>query len=152
MLFRSGRFGGGFGGGGRPDKNSGKDSGNTESRDAHRNTFGMEFPWSQGTLEVDGEKFKKVGVRWKGNYTYMVAGQELKRPLKLDLKRQKDRQRLDGLTMVNLHTNATDPTRARETFSFGVFRDAGVPAPRTVFAELRWTVPGQYDKIGRAHV
>jgi hypothetical protein len=76
----------------------------------------------------------------------MVAGQALKRPLKIDINRRKQKQRLDGLTMLNLHTNATDPSRAREAFAFLVFRDAGVPAPRTVFAELRWTVPGQYDR------
>lgn len=141
----NGRFGGGFGGPGRGDRSPDREPTDTPPRDVHRNTFGMEFPWSRGTLEVDGETFDQVGVRWKGNYTFMVAGQELKRPLKLDLNRHKSKQRLDGLTMLNLHTNATDPTRVREAFSYGVFRDAGVPAPRTVFAELRWTVPGEYD-------
>ena len=142
-----GRFGGmGFGGRGGPERPPNREEPPAEPRDTHRNTFGTEFPWSEGKLEVDGETFQKVGVRWKGNYTYMVAGQALKRPLKIDINRRKQKQRLDGLTMLNLHTNATDPSRAREAFAFGVFRDAGVPAPRTVFAELRWTVPGQYDR------
>jgi spore coat protein H len=141
-----GRFGGfGFGGRGGAEPAPNREQPPAEPRDAHRNTFGVEFPWSEGKLEVDGETFKKVGVRWKGNYTYMVAGQGLKRPLKIDINRHKEQQRLDGLTMLNLHTNATDPTRTREAFAFGVFRDAGVPAPRTAFAELRWTVPGQYE-------
>ena len=142
-----GRFGGfGFAGRGEADQSPSPEVPLATPRDAHRNTFGVEFPWSEGKLEVDEEKFRKIGVRWKGNYTYMVAGQGLKRPLKIDINRHQEKQRLDGLTMLNLHTNATDPTRTREAFAFGVFRDAGVPAPRTVFAELRWTVPGQYDR------
>lgn len=142
-----GRFGVmGFGGRGGPERPPNREEPPAEPRDTHRNTFGTEFPWSEGKLEVDGETFQKVGVRWKGNYTSMVAGQALKRPLKIDINRRKQKQRLDGLTMLNLHTNATDPSRAREAFAFLVFRDAGVPAPRTVFAELRWTVPGQYDR------
>src|SRR5207248_9690156 len=39
-----------------------------------------------------------------------------------------------------------DPTRSRETLAFAVFRAAGVPAPRTAFAEVTLTVPGKYDK------
>ena len=141
-----GRFGpGGFRGGFGGPPPSPSDNDNADSRDVHRNTFGVEFPWSRGRLEVDGEMYRNVGVRWKGNYTYMAAGQGLKRPLKIDINRNEEKQRLDGLTMLNLHTGVSDPTRTRESFAFGVFRDAQVPAPRTVFAELWWTVPGEYD-------
>jgi len=146
--FGPGRFGGGFGGG-FGDSPSGQppaDDDKGEDRDSHRNTFGVEFPWSQGRLEFDGNTYRKVGVRWKGNFTYMAAGQGLKRPLKIDINRHKNKQRLDGLTMLNLHSGVSDPTRTRETFAFGVFRDAQVPAPRTAFAELRWSVAGEFDR------
>lgn len=112
----------------------------------HRNTFNVDFPWSQGDLAFDGETLKDVGVRYKGNYTYMATARSLKRSLKIDLNRTVDGQKLDGLTMLNLNCGVSDPTRVRETFAYAYFREAGVPAPRTSFAELTLTVPGKYDK------
>lgn len=111
----------------------------------HRNTFGVEFPWSRGELTFDGRTLPDVGLRYKGNYTYMATARSLKKSLKLDLNRNVDGQKLDGLTMLNLHCGVSDPTRAREAFSFATFRDLGVPAPRTSFAEVTLTVPGKYD-------
>ena len=112
----------------------------------HRNTFGVDFPWSQGDLVFDGETFKEVGVRYKGNYTFMATARSLKKSMKLDLNRHAEGQKLDGLTMLNFHCGVSDPSRAREALSYAFFRDAGVPAPRTAFAELTLTVPGKYEK------
>ena len=39
-----------------------------------------------------------------------------------------------------------DPAKGREVLAFSVFRAAGVPAPRTAFAEVTLTVPGKHDK------
>src|SRR5256885_38281 len=36
--------------------------------------------------------------------------------------------------------------KVREPLSYAVFRAAGVPAPRTAYAEVTLTVPGKYDK------
>lgn len=116
-----------------------------QAEGTHRNTFGVDFPWSQGNLEYGDEKFADVGVRYKGNYTYMATAQALKKSFKLDVNRQHNAQKLDGLTMLNLHCGVSDGTRAREAFSFAFFRDAGVPAPRTVFVELSLSVDGKYD-------
>jgi spore coat protein H len=112
----------------------------------HRNTFGVDFPWTQGDVTFDGETFKDVGLRYKGNYTYMATARALKKSLKLDLNKNVEGQKLDGLTMLNFHCGVSDPSRAREALSYAFFRDAGVPAPRTSFAELTLTVPGKYDK------
>jgi spore coat protein H len=114
--------------------------------DSHRNTFGVEFPWSEGELIVDGVSYPQVGVRYKGNYTYMVAAQTLKKSFKVDFNRHVKGQKLDGLTMINLHNGVSDPTAAREAFSYAFFNAAGVPAPRTVFAELTLTVPERYQQ------
>ncbi len=111
-----------------------------------RNTFGVDFPWEQGDLAFDGETFKDIGVRYKGNYTFMATARSLKKSLKLDLNKHVQEQRLDGLTMLNLHCGVSDLSQAREALSYAFFRDAGVPAPRTSFAELTLTVPGKYDK------
>ncbi len=39
-----------------------------------------------------------------------------------------------------------DPAKGREVLAMSVFRAAGVPAPRTAFAEVTLTVPGKYNK------
>lgn len=116
------------------------------SNDSHRNTFGVEFPWSRGDLTFEGKTYKDVGVRYKGNYTYMAAARSLKKSLKIDLNHFVPGQKLDGLTMIGLHGEVSDPTKARESFAYEYFREAGVPAPRTVFAELSLTVPGKHDR------
>ena len=51
-----------------------------------------------------------------------------------------------GLHAIQLQSGALDPTKAREALAFALFREAGVPAPRTAMAEVTLTVPGQYDK------
>src|SRR5262249_39386277 len=51
-----------------------------------------------------------------------------------------------GLTALQLHAMSMDPAKGREALAFSVFREAGVPAPRTAFAEVTLTVPGKYDK------
>lgn len=113
---------------------------------ASRNTFGVDLPWSSGDLQFEGQTFKNVGVRYKGNYTFMATAQSLKKSLKIDINRHESGQKLDGLTMFNLHCGVSDPTQARESLSYAYFREAGVPAPRTCLCELSLTVPGKYDK------
>ena len=76
----------------------------------------------------------------------MATARSLKKSFKVDLNRNVDGQTLDGLTMLNLHCGVSDPSMTREALSCIFFRDAGVPAPRTVFAELFLTVPGKHDK------
>jgi spore coat protein H len=115
------------------------------TENTHRNTFGVEFPWSQGELTVDGTTLKDVGVRYKGNYTFMATAQALKKSMKIDFNRFVDGQKFDGLTMLNLHCGVSDPFLTREALSCVFFRDSGVPVARTVFAELTLTVPGKYD-------
>jgi spore coat protein H len=112
----------------------------------HRNTFGVDLPWSRGDVTFDGETYKDVGVRYKGNYTFLATARSLKRSMKFDLNRNVKGQKLDGLTMLSFNCGVSDPSRAREALSYAFFRDAGVPASRTAFAELTLTVPGKYDK------
>lgn len=130
--------GGGFGPGFGPPKQA--------NEGTHRNTFGVEFPWSQGELTWGTTTYKNVGVRYKGNYTYMATARSLQKSLKIDINRNDDAQKLDGLTMLNFHCGVSDASGAREAFSFAFFREAGIPAPRTCFAELTLSVAGKYDK------
>jgi spore coat protein H len=114
--------------------------------DVHRGGFGMEFPWAQADLTAGGKTYEDVGIRYKGNFTYMASTGGLKRSLKIDFDRYHDSQQFHGLRTINLNSGITDSTRARESLSFAVFRAAGVPAPRTAFAEVTLTVPGKYER------
>lgn len=117
-----------------------------QPEDTHRNTFGVAFPRVKGEITFEGQTYKDVGVRYKGNYTFMATARSLKKSIKVDLNRHVEGQKLDGLTMLNFNCGVSDPARTREVLSYAVFRDAGVPAPRAATAELTLTVPGKYDK------
>jgi putative membrane-bound dehydrogenase-like protein len=116
-----------------------------EKRDSERNLFGTEFRWAKGDFSAEGQTCKGVGVRYAGEITYFASAQGLKRPLKIDFAKFGD-QRFHGLTSLHLHAMPLDPSKGREALAYSVFRAAGVPAPRTAFAEVTLTVPGKYDK------
>ncbi len=102
-------------------------------------------PYVQGDLRLLDREFRNVGVRYKGNFT-LTASRGLKKSIKIDLDRHVADQTLDGLKKVNLNCGVTDPSQTREALSYAFFRAAGVPAPRTAYAELTLTVPGKYEK------
>lgn len=113
----------------------------------HKNAaFGLEFPWAKGQLTEDGKTYKDVGLRYKGNASYMASSRSLKRNIKFEFDHYDDKGRYHGLKTINLNAGAIDASRAREAVSYSVFRAAGVPAPRTAFALLTLTVPGKYDR------
>src|SRR5205085_8062526 len=86
------------------------------------------------------------GVRFKGNASYMASSRGLKRNFKIELDHYDTDLRFHGLKTINLNAGAMDPTKGREALSFAVIRAAGVPAPRTAYAEVTLTVPGKYDR------
>src|SRR5262249_8546437 len=133
--------GGGFGFPGAPPARPAA----REKRDSARNLFGTEFRWAQGDFSAEGKTIKKVGVRYAGDITYFASSRGLKRPLKIDFSKFGGLP-FHGLTALNLHAMPMDPSKGREVLACAVFRAAGVPAPRTAFAEVTLTVPGKYDK------
>lgn len=136
--------GGGFGfpGGPPPKQAANKDS---KKRDSERNLFGANFPWAECDFTADGKTLKKVGVRYSGDITYFVSSRGLKRPLAISFDKFGGQQ-FHGLSAIQLHAMPLDPAKAREALAYSVFRAAGVPAPRTAFAEVTLSVPGKHDK------
>lgn len=108
--------------------------------------FGFEYPYVHADVEIDGTKIENVGLRFKGNSSFL-ASRQLKRPFKLDFNRWVEEQDFLGLAMLNFSNNTMDPTQMRERISYSVFRAAGVPAPRTTYAKLFLTVPGLHDRV-----
>jgi hypothetical protein len=133
--------------GGPPKQPADKpDKPGTEPPDRHKGGgFGLEFPWARAELTAEGKTFKNVGIRYKGNSSYVAAGNSLKRNFKIDLERFDENQAFHGRRSLTLNAGAMDPSRLREALAYAVFRAAGVPAPRTAFAEVTLTVPGKCD-------
>lgn len=115
-------------------------------RETHRSAFGTEFPWAVAALSTDGKTIEKVGLRYKGNSTYLASARGLKRSFKVDLDKYDDAARFHGLKSLTLNCGVHDATKGREALAYSVYRAAGVPAPRTAFAEVLLSVPGKYDK------
>ncbi len=105
----------------------------------------MEYPVVHATVEFEGKIYPDVATRYKGNSSFMMARNSLKKSFKLDFNQFVEKQSFFGLTSVNLNNNAGDPTASRETLAYELFAAAKVPAPRTTLLRVELTVPGKYD-------
>ncbi len=114
-------------------------------RESERNLFGVEFRWAVGTLTAEGKTYKGISIRYSGNASYFASAGGLKRSFLVDLDRAGHAQ-FHGLRAIQLQSGALDPAKARESLAFALFREAGVPAPRTALAEVTLTVPGEHEK------
>jgi spore coat protein H len=107
---------------------------------------GIEFPYAHAELDFDGTSLKDVAVRYKGNSTFMMSRNSLKRSMKIDLNKYTKGQKFAGVTTLNLHSNVMDSSWMKEPLSYALFRDGKVPAPRVAYARVYVTVPGKHDK------
>ena len=105
---------------------------------------GLEFAYVQASLKIDGMRFDNVAVRPKGNGTYVpvMNGKVQKPSLKIDLNKFVKGQKIDGISTINLHNSLFDPTWMNEALALRLYRDAGVPAPRTAYAKVYVTAKG----------
>ena len=108
-------------------------------------SFGFEFEYVKADIELDGESIAEIGLRFKGNGSYMLSQSSRKRPFKIDFNRFHDDQRFHGMQQLNLHNNVMDPTHVRQALSYPVFQAAGIPSPRTAFADVTLTIDGECD-------
>ncbi|HEX4592496.1 MAG TPA: CotH kinase family protein, partial [Gemmataceae bacterium] len=143
---------GGPGGSGGPGRFLGmqqpQDKPADPNADVHKGSgFGVQFPYGKGSISVGPEKFANVGLRYKGNASYMASRQSLKRSMKVELDHfNENGPRFHELKKLNLNAGAMDPTKGREALAFAAYRAAGIPSPRTAYAEVTLTVPGKYDR------
>jgi hypothetical protein len=144
---------GGSGPGGRPIASAGRggEGGRPtapparSSRGGLAGRMGLEYPEVRATLFCSGRTYTDVGLRYKGNGTFLDSRGTLKRPLKLDFDAFVKGQKFHGVTTLNLNNNVTDPSFMREALGYLVYREAGVPAPRTGYARVYLTVPGEHE-------
>lgn len=115
-------------------------------RNGLSSAFGIEFEYVHADLEFEGRLLKDVGVRYKGNGTFMEARDSLKRSLKVELNKFSKATRLGDVKMLTLQNNVTDASFMNEVLAYRLYRDAGVPAPRTAYAKVFVTVPGKFER------
>jgi hypothetical protein len=108
--------------------------------------LGLEFDFVHADLEFEGRLLRDVGVRYKGNGTFMESRDSLKRSLKVDLNKYVEGQSLGNVTTLTLQNNVTDASMMNEVLAYRLYRDADVPAPRTAYARVFVTVPGKHER------
>ena len=108
---------------------------------------GIEFAYVHADLEFGGVRFPNVALRFKGNGTFTHArGRPSKNSLKVDLNKFVKGQKIAGVSTLNFHNNVTDEGLLNETVAYRVFRDGGVPAPRTSWVRVFLSVPGRHAR------
>ncbi len=88
------------------------------------------------TVEIDGQTYDSVGVRYKGNFTFIIQDwfNNPKFPLNIDLDYVKPQGHM-GFTKFKLGNAATDPTYIREALTAQIYRKY-LPASRMNFARV----------------
>jgi len=90
-----------------------------------------------GTNEWTG-----VGIRFKGFFGSLricltgMIGECTKLSYKLKFNHEDEDARFFGLKVLQLHAASSDVTKMRERLSYGLFREMGVPAPRSSFSTV----------------
>ena len=115
-------------------------------RNGLASAMGVEFDYVKADLEFADRKFTNVAVRYKGNGTWMMSQASIKRSMKVDLNEFVKGQKIAGISKLNFHNAVTDASWMNEVLSHALYREIGVPAPRTAYARVYVTVPGKHDK------
>jgi len=100
--------------------------------------------WMRCNLTFNGIQWNHVGIRFKGNssLTSTWGSGIYKLPFRLDFEEFDDLypeikdQRFYGFKELSLSSGFSDDSLIREKVTADIFRDAGVPAPRTAFYRL----------------
>jgi len=101
--------------------------------------------FTDGNLVLDS-----VGVRYKGNSSFTLAGNNPKKPLKVKFNEFKS-QTYYGIKTLNFSNGIGDPTMLRERIGYAIARRLG-PAPRATFAQISidGTPIGLYTQVEQA--
>ena len=92
------------------------------------------YDWFSGTVTIDGETHKEVGVRKKG---FIGSQSDTKPSLKLRFDKYVDEQALGGvMERITLNNSIQDPSMVNTCLALQVFASAGVPSPRCNFATI----------------
>jgi len=91
--------------------------------------------WVKAELRYKDQVLRDVGVRLKGHRSMRRLADQ-KPSIKIRTDKFVDGQVFFGLSRLTLNAMVEDPTLVRETLGYRLYREMGVPAPDTGFAEL----------------
>ena len=105
--------------------------------------------WVLGSLTFEGETIDRVGIRYKGSIGAWVgclsdpnwsdpSGHRVCTKLSMKVKVNWDdsTREFHGLRRLQFHSMNLDPSQMHERLGYWLFREMGVPAPRSVHARL----------------
>ncbi len=107
---------------------------------------GLDFNWARAHLEFAGAQFSSVGVRYRGNGTYLNSLFGLKQPFKVGLDKFVKGQHLAGIHTLNFVNAIPDNSYMHDALAQHLFHELGVPGPRTAYAYLTLDVPGHFQR------
>ncbi len=91
------------------------------------------YTYFPATITIDGTTVANVGLRKKGN----LGSLSTTRPgLKVKANEYVMGQRIASLKQLTLNNNKQDETLISQCLGYGLFRQAGLPAPRCAFAHV----------------
>lgn len=138
--------------GGRGPGPGGSDYRLPDGRLVHQSSgFANTLPWAHADLRIDDAdgkaEFRDIGIRYKGNSSFSRSS--INAPLLANFKLKIDlhgtKGTWDGEKTFNLQSGVVDTSRMKDSVAYWIFRAAGVPAPRTTYAEVVFNVPGVYQ-------
>jgi len=96
------------------------------------------------TLEMDGEVYDSVAVRYKGNISFLIPEWQNnpKFPLNIDMNEHIEDQDLLGYKKLKLGNLFTDPTSVREAVAYRIYRKYSV-APKSNLIKVNIGVVGE---------
>jgi hypothetical protein len=86
--------------------------------------------FSDGTISLDS-----VGVRYKGNSSYIASGSSPKKPLKIKFNEFVSGQKYYGIKVLNFSNGYGDPSFLREKIAYDISQKY-MPSPRSAFAAI----------------
>ena len=107
--------------------------------------LGVDHQYGMANVQIDDDHVDGVGIRYKGNGSFIQGFNENKSSFKIDFNEYNDDLEFRGLTKINLNNCITDPSMLREALSYELFREAGIPCSRIGFARVRLSVDGKYE-------
>lgn len=119
-----------------------------ENRPGLGGYLGLNHQYGKADFVIDGEQIPDVGVRFKGNGSFLSGRAFDKYSFKVDFNEYQDDLSFGGLKKLNLQSCAADPTMLREAVSYELFREAGVPASLTGWASVTTEIDGEVKKRG----
>ncbi|MSU32646.1 MAG: hypothetical protein EXS25_08325 [Pedosphaera sp.] len=103
-----------------------------------------DFSQVHADLRLDNQLITNVALRYKGHGTYRQSRAGLKRPFKLDLNGFSKGRSVEGTGKINFNNTVADPSFMNEAIAYELYRQAGVAAPKTAYAEVSVTVLNRY--------